>query len=100
MQVNVHSVQFKADRKLIDFIESRIQKLEQFHDKMIGAEVFLRVDKNNEYGNKIAEIKLHVPGKECFSKRQSTTFEKSTDLAIEAIRRQIRKAKGKKALVY
>lgn len=99
MQVNVHSIQFKADTKLVAFIEARLQKLGQFHDKMIGADVFLRLEKNNEEGNKVAEIKLHVPGKELFAKRQTTSFEESTDLVIEALRRQISKMKGKQAAV-
>ena len=98
MQVNVHSIQFKADTKLIDFIESRLNKLQQFHDKMVGAEVYLRIDKNHDLGNKIAEIKINVPGKELFAKRQSGSFEESTDLVIEALRRQIHKVKGKRAL--
>lgn len=97
MQVNVHSIQFKADAKLIDFIEAKLSKLQLFHDKMIGAEVFLKLDKNSVMGNKIAEIKINIPGKELFAKRQSASFEESTDLVIEALRRQIRKVKGKRA---
>ena len=99
MQVNVHSIQFKADAKLIGFIQNKLNKLQLFHDKMVGAEVYLKLDKNHELGNKIAEIKINVPGKELFAKRQSTSFEESTDLVIEALRRQISRTKGKKAAV-
>ncbi len=99
MQISVHSIQFKADRKLIDFIQSKLGKLEQFHDKLISAEVFLKLDKNKEDGNKIAEIKVNIPGKELFAKRQSPTFEEATDKVVEALRRQVRKAKGKQAMV-
>ncbi len=98
MQVSVHSIQFKADGKLVSFIESKLHKLEQFHDNMIRAEVFLKLEKNKEEGNKITEIKLNVPGKELFAKRQSSTFEEGTDLVVEALRRQIRKLKGKQAM--
>lgn len=100
MIVNVHSIQFKADTKLIRFIEARIEKLQQFHDKLITAEVFLKLDRNNEAGNKIAEIKVHVPGKDLFAKRQASSFEEATDQVIEALRRQIKKVKGKRALAY
>jgi putative sigma-54 modulation protein len=99
MQVNVHSIQFKADVKLINFIKNRIEKLRLFNDRMIAADVFLKLEKNNELGNKIAEIKINLPGHELFAKRQSTSFEESTDKVIEALRRQIKKAKGKEALV-
>ncbi|NEN22847.1 ribosome-associated translation inhibitor RaiA [Cryomorpha ignava] len=98
MQVNVHSIQFKADAKLIDFIQAKLDKLQLFHDKMVAAEVYLKLDKNHELGNKIAEIKINVPGKELFAKRQSNSFEESTDLVIEALRRQIHKLKGKRTV--
>lgn len=97
MQISVHSIQFKADGKLINFIENKLNKLEQFHDRLISAEVFLKLDKNNIDGNKITEIKVNMPGKELFAKRQTTSFEESTDKVVEALRRQVRKAKGKQA---
>ncbi len=99
MQVNVHSIQFKADEGLVHFIQSKIQKLEQYNHKLIGAEVYLRLDKNAEVGNKIAEIKLLAPGMDLFAKRQTASFEESSDLVIDALRRQIKKAKGKRNLV-
>lgn len=99
MQISVHSIHFKADGKLIDFIKTKLHKLEQFHDKLISAEVFLKLDKNAEDGNKIAEIKLFIPGKELFSKRQASSFEEAIDKVTEALRRQARKAKGKRSLV-
>ncbi len=98
MQISVHSIQFKADGKLIDFIKSKLGKLENFHDKLISAEVFLKLDKNHEEGNKITEIKINIPGKELFAKRQSPSFEEATDKVVEALRRQIRKAKGKQMM--
>lgn len=96
MQVNVHSIQFKADAKLIRFIEAKINKLKQYHDNMVGAEVYLRLDKNKGLGNKITEIKIGVPGRNLFAKRQATTFEESTDLVIDALKRQIEKTKKKR----
>ncbi|MEM9051466.1 MAG: ribosome-associated translation inhibitor RaiA [Bacteroidota bacterium] len=99
MQISVHSIQFKADIKLINFIESRLEKLELFHDKLLDAIVYLKVEKNNERGNKMVEIKLNLPGKDLFAKRQAISFEEATDLVIEALRRQIKKTKEKRALV-
>ncbi|MEZ7998561.1 MAG: ribosome-associated translation inhibitor RaiA [Flavobacteriales bacterium] len=95
MQVQVHSVHFDADAKLLEFIQSRLSKLEQFHDQIIGTEVFLRLDKSDVNENKVAEIRMAVPGKELFAKKQSSSFEESTDVAVEALRKQIRKYKSK-----
>ena len=64
MEIQIHSIHFKADQKLLDFINEKLNKLEQFNQQVVSAEVFLRLDKDKEKENKITEIKLHLPGKE------------------------------------
>lgn len=98
MQLNVHSIQFKADQKLIHFIHDKVDKLEQYFDQITSGEVFLKVEKSEDTKNKIAEIRIHVPGKELFAKRQCKTFEEGIDEAVEALRRQLMKTKGKRRL--
>lgn len=93
MQLQVQSIHFDADRKLIHFIEEKLGKLTQFHDRIISSEVFLRLDKSDVNENKIAEIKLSIPGKDLFARKQCRTFEEATDTAVEALRRQIHKHK-------
>ncbi|MDA0713746.1 MAG: ribosome-associated translation inhibitor RaiA [Bacteroidetes bacterium] len=95
MEVEVRSVHFTADVKLINFINDKLKKLEQFHDNIINSEVFLRLDNNNELTNKITEIRMNIPGTELFAKKQCKSFEEATDEAVEALRRQLRKRKGK-----
>lgn len=96
MQLNVHTVQFKADQKLIAFTEEKVDKLEQFFDNIISGEVFLRLEKSDNTKNKLAEIRIHIPGKELFAKRQCKTFEEGIDETVEALRRQLMKTKGKR----
>jgi len=95
MKVNFQAVGFKADQKLLDFTKGRLDKLEQFSDKLIGADVFFKVLNAQEEENKEAEIKLDVPGQDMFAKKHAKSFEEAVDLAVEALRRQIRKFKGK-----
>jgi putative sigma-54 modulation protein len=95
MNVQVHSIRFDADSKLINFIQSKINKLDMFYNEITSTDVYLRLDKNNEEGNKVAEIKMNIPGKELFAKRQCKSFEEATDLAVEALRKQIKRTKGK-----
>jgi putative sigma-54 modulation protein len=97
MQVQVQSIHFDADVKLISFIEEKLQKLTTFHDRIIKSEVFLRLDKSDVNENKIAEVKLSIPGKELFAKKQCKTFEEATDVAVEALRKQIDKHRTKKS---
>ena len=95
MDIKIHSIRFDADVKLLGFIESRIEKLIQYYDDIIGSEVFLRISKSQDLENKVVEIRLNLPGNELFAKRKTKTFEESTDLAVEALRRQIMKHKSK-----
>mgnify|MGYP001598088351 CR=1 FL=1 len=99
MEIQVHSIHFDADQKLIDFIHEKVNKLEQFFDNIVAAEVFLRLENDKDMENKIAEIKLSIPGKVMFAKRKCKSFEEAVDLSSEALRRQIRKYKGKLRVV-
>ena len=65
------------------------------NDQIVSAEVYLRLDKDREKENKITEIKLHVPGKDLFAKKQCKSFEEATNVAVEALRRQIMKDKSR-----
>ena len=96
MNVQIHSVRFDADKKLIDFVQQKLDKLTLFGEGIVNAEVYLRLDKDQERENKISEIRLELRGGPLFAKKQSKTFEESTDLAINALKRQITKYKQKK----
>lgn len=95
MTTRVHSVHFTADIKLVNFVNKKVEKLKVFFDHIVSSEVFLRLDKSNEKGNKIAEVRVFLPGKELFAKKQATTFEEASDLAVEALRIQVKRYKGK-----
>jgi putative sigma-54 modulation protein len=95
VDVKIHSVHFDADKKLLNFIEERVNKLTKFYDHIIDAEVILKIEKGATPENKVAEIRLSIPGNDAFSKKISKSFEESVDLAIEALRRQIKKHKEK-----
>ena len=95
MDIKVHSIHFDADVRLIEFINSKLKKLIQFYVDILGAEVFLRLDRSQDQENKVVEIRLTLPGNELFAKKQSKSFEESTDLCVEALRRQILKHKTK-----
>ncbi|HTH58129.1 MAG TPA: ribosome-associated translation inhibitor RaiA [Cyclobacteriaceae bacterium] len=92
MKLQVHSIHFNADVKLIDFIQKKIDKLETYYDRMVDGEVFLRLN-NEGIENKTVEIKLKVPGNQLFAKEQAKSFEEATDLATEALRSQLEKFK-------
>jgi len=95
MNVNVQSIKFDADKKLIDFIDKKLSKLEKFFDEIVGADVYLKVD-NQPLDNKKVEIRLQIPGHDVFAEKVSKSFEESTDLCIDALKIQLNKVKEKK----
>lgn len=98
MKVQIQSVHFNADSKLIDFIQKKLDKLDTFYDRTIDAEVILRVN-NEGIENKTVEIKLNVPGDQLFAEKTNGSFEAATDHCTEALRRQIKKHKEKSLAV-
>jgi putative sigma-54 modulation protein len=95
MKLQMHSIRFDADQKLIGFIQKKADKLDKFFDRIIDGEVFMRLDKDDNMENKIVEIKLNIPKNQLFAKERAKTFEAAADLAIAALRKQIIKHKDK-----
>ncbi len=95
MNINIQSVHFDADRKLLEFTSKKLEKLEKFYDRIIGAQVVFRLDKSSNDENKIVEIRIEIPGNDLFAKRQCKTFEEAVDLSIDALKVQITKHKEK-----
>jgi ribosome hibernation promoting factor len=95
MKVNTQSVNFNADQKLIDFIQQRMDKLDQYYDKIIKSDVFLKVENTRDKQNKIFEAKISVPGDSFVIKRVCKTFEEGVDSAVNSLGRQLKKRKGK-----
>jgi putative sigma-54 modulation protein len=95
MDIKISSVHFNADKKLLEFVDGKVSKLVKFYEDIIGAEVFLRLENTQDAENKVAEIRLVIPGNELFAKKQSKSFEEATDNVIEALRQQIIKHKEK-----
>ena len=95
MKVHVNAVNFNVDKKLEDFIQVRLDKLEKYYDKVVSADVFLKVENTSEKENKIAEIKINVPGSDFLVKKQCKTFEEAVELCSESLERQLVKRKEK-----
>src|ERR1700749_3775429 len=98
MKITVQSIRFNADRKLLDFIQKKADKLDTFYDHIISGEVYLKLENVEDEANKITEIKLMLPGNQIFAKEKCKSFEEATDLAVESLRKQIDKHKKRKEI--
>ncbi len=95
MKLQMHSIRFDADQSLIDFIQKKADRLDKFFDRIIDGEVFMRLDRDDNMENKIIEIKLNIPKNQLFAKENAKSFEEATDLALEALKKQIIRHKDK-----
>ncbi|MFC4262096.1 HPF/RaiA family ribosome-associated protein [Ferruginibacter yonginensis] len=98
MNVNIQTVHFDADSKLIAHVEGKSSKIAQFHDRITKVDVFLKLDNVvHNIKDKIAEIRVLIPGHEFFVKHSSKSFEESFDSALDAVINQIKRKKEKLA---
>jgi putative sigma-54 modulation protein len=98
MNVNIQTVRFDADNKLVNHINRKMEKLNTFHDRIIKVDVFLKLDNVvHKIKDKIAEIRIQVPRHQLFVKATSKSFEQSFDDAFESIVNQIKRKKQKQA---
>jgi len=95
MNITINSVHFKADQKLEDFIQLKVEKLSGLFDGILGTDVILKLENTDSPENKIAEVKLLIRGNDLYARKQCKTFEEATDQAVEALRRQLEKHKEK-----
>jgi len=95
MKIKVQAVDFKADKELLDFVQKKMDKLDQFYDKIIDGVVYLKLGNKSDKENKLSEIKVMVPGDELVVKKKASSFEASIDSCTESLRRMLRKKNEK-----
>lgn len=95
MKVTISSLHFKSDVKLENFIREKVTKVSGLFDGVISSEVTLKLDQSSNNENKIAEIRINIPGNDLFAKKQAKSFEEAIDSATDALKKQIKKRKEK-----
>lgn len=95
MTINISSVHFKTDQKLEDFINEKVEKLNKVHDGIIGAEVTLKLENTDAPENKTVEIRMQIKGNDAIASKTAKSFEEATDVAVDALKKQLTKIKEK-----
>jgi putative sigma-54 modulation protein len=98
MKVNIQTQHFDADKGLVSYIEKKLEKINQFHDRITSIDVYLKLDNVvHTIKDKIAEIRVHIPRYDFFVKHSSKSFEESFDTALDSVITQIKRRKEKLA---
>ena len=95
MEIKINAVGFSASSQLEDFIQKKISKLYKYHDGIIGSEVTLKLEKDDNLENKVVEVLLNVKGQEVFAKKNAKKFEEAVDELYDVVKRQLVKIKEK-----
>lgn len=95
MSVKITAVHFKTDHKLDEFVNNKVEKLNNYFDGIVSSEVILKVLNTDKSENKIAEIKLNLKGEILYAEKSCATFEEAVDLVCEALQKQLVKHKEK-----
>lgn len=97
MEVNIQTVKFDADKRLVEFVEKKLSKMDRFAERATGASVVLKLDKDAEKGNKVVNITVHIPGGDLMTEQRAKSFEEAVDNAVDVLKRQAEKNKEKYA---
>ena len=95
MNVQIQSVKFDAGQRLLEFIEKKLAKLDRVAENATGVDVVLKLNKDDEHGNKIAVVTLRMPGGDIRVEEQARTFEEAIDNVMDVMKRQIERRKDK-----
>ena len=95
MTINISSVHFKTDQKLESFINEKVEKLNKVHDGIIGSDVTLKLENTDTPENKTVDIRMKIRGNDSIASKTAKSFEEATDLAVDALKKQLTKIKDK-----
>jgi len=93
MKVHTETNHFTADEKLISFIERKLSKLDNYFDKIIDARVSLKLENSGQVKDKVAEVRIAVPGDVLIAKETDKSFEAAIDKLVDVLKRQLIKYK-------
>jgi putative sigma-54 modulation protein len=95
MKMDFQTVGFNAQDALVDHTTEKTESLARYYDRIVGAEVYLKLVQDEKNNNKVAEIKLNIPGNDLFATSTSESFEKSVNETVDKLKSQLRKLKTK-----
>ena len=95
MKILIEPVHFTVDQSLSEYINQKVEKLEQFYERIISATVTLKLENSGQIKDKVVEVLINVPGDSMFSSDTNKTFEEGIDKVTDTLKRQLVKRKEK-----
>ncbi|MBL7135003.1 MAG: ribosome-associated translation inhibitor RaiA [Candidatus Marinimicrobia bacterium] len=92
MKIELTARHYEASDRVKRYVDAEVNKLEKIHSKIVNCRVILNRSKEGE----MAEINLHISGKDFVISETSGDIIKSIDLAVTKMERQLKRFKGKR----
>lgn len=94
MEIQFTARHFKAHDTLRDYAHDAVKKLERYYDGIVRSDIILSYERSHK-GLKVAEIHISVFGALLKAIEKSDDYQKSIDVAIGKLERQIQRYKSK-----
>jgi len=94
MNIHITSRKFKTKDSLKETITSKLMSLQKYNDNILDADVTLDFTHFKD-SIKTAEIKLNLPRTTLLATESSEDFQKSVNLAVDKLARQLKEVKSK-----
>lgn len=97
MRTTLQAINTEVSPQLKEHITGKLSKLEQFYDRILDVQVYVKAENTQSTANHIIECKVLVPNNTLVATEKARSFEEATDLCVENIIRQVKKYKEKHA---
>lgn len=95
MKVTIQCIHCEVDARIQERIQEKLYKMGVIYSWITEGTLYFKMEENSKDKNKVVELLLTVPGPDVYAKGQEETFELAAKKAIEGIRHQLKKHKGK-----
>ena len=94
MTINVQSIKFDADAKLLEFTEKKVSKLDKFYDPVLSVDVKFSLLSDN--ANKNVRMNVAVPGTSVVVERNANSFETAVNECVDILKEKLTRMKEKR----
>ena len=97
MNINFQFVNYNVESKLIEFAKKLRKNISQFYLNIIHVFIYTKVENTSDRVNKIAELKIGIPGDDVVVKKTAKSFEEAISLAADSAERILKRLKSKQS---
>lgn len=95
MDITLEPVDFNMSQDLNNRMREMFNKLSKYNDQIVGIDLYVKSNANNETNEKTVEAKIFLPGNDVFVSGKGGDFVTAAQDCYDVAKRHVRKAKEK-----